>query len=113
MTCSRIRAARVDDADALAQIAVGSTRQDGYDDEAISRFMPGLKVNLALIAAGLVLVAEDEHGAPLGYVTLRSTGMAAWFCSKAFSSIQFIRAAMSAGDCLRPQSSIREGWPET
>src|SRR5882757_6523548 len=29
----------------------------------------------ALIAAGLVFVAEDEQGAPLGYVALRPTGM--------------------------------------
>jgi predicted N-acetyltransferase YhbS len=48
---------------------------DGYDDAAISRFMPGLKINLALIAAGLVFVAEDERGVPLGYVALRPTGM--------------------------------------
>jgi predicted N-acetyltransferase YhbS len=75
MTCSRVRTARVDDAAELTQIAVRATRHDGYDDDAISRFMPGLKVNLALIAAGLVLVAEDEQGVPLGYVALRPTGM--------------------------------------
>jgi predicted N-acetyltransferase YhbS len=75
MTCSRVRAARVDDADRLAQIAVRATKHDGYDDDAIARFMPGLKVNLALIAAGLVFVAEDEQGVPLGYVALRPTGM--------------------------------------
>jgi predicted N-acetyltransferase YhbS len=75
MTCSRVRAARVDDAAVLAQIAVRATKHDGYDDEAIARFMPGLKVNLALIAAGLVFVAEDEQGIPLGYVALRPTGM--------------------------------------
>jgi predicted N-acetyltransferase YhbS len=75
MTCSRVRAARVDDAAGLAQIAVRATKHDGYDDDAIARFMPGLKVNLALIAAGLVFVAEDEQGVPLGYVALRPTGM--------------------------------------
>ena len=75
MTCSRVRAARVDDAAELAQIAVRATKHDGYDDDAIARFMPGLKVNLALIAAGLVFVAEDEQGFPLGYVALRPTGM--------------------------------------
>jgi predicted N-acetyltransferase YhbS len=75
MTCSRVRAARVDDAAGLAEIAVRATQHDGYDDDAIARFMPGLKVNLALIAAGLVFVAEDEHGVPLGYVALRPTGM--------------------------------------
>ena len=75
MTCSRVRAARVDDAAVLAQIAVRATKHDGYDDDAIARFMPGLKVNLALIAAGLVFVAEDEQGVPLGYVALRPTGM--------------------------------------
>jgi predicted N-acetyltransferase YhbS len=75
MTCSRVRAARVDDAAVLAQIAVRATKHDGYDDDAIARFMPGLKVNLALIAAGLVFVAEDEQGIPLGYVALRPTGM--------------------------------------
>ena len=75
MTCSRVRAARVDDDAGLAQIAVRATKHDGYDDDAIARFMPGLKVNLALIAAGLVFVAEDEQGVPLGYVALRPTGM--------------------------------------
>jgi predicted N-acetyltransferase YhbS len=75
MACSRIRTARVDDAAGLTQIAVRATKHDGYDDAAIARFMPGLKVNLALIAAGLVFVAEDEQGVPLGYVALRPTGM--------------------------------------
>ena len=75
MASSRIRAARVDDAAGLTQIAVRAIKHDGYDDVAISRFMPGLKVNLALIAAGLVFVAEDEQGVPLGYVVLRPTGM--------------------------------------
>jgi predicted N-acetyltransferase YhbS len=75
MGCSRIRTARVDDAAGLTQIAVRATKHDGYDDAAIARFMPGLKVNLALVAAGLVFVAEDERGVPLGYVALRPTGM--------------------------------------
>jgi GNAT superfamily N-acetyltransferase len=75
MTCSQVGTARVDDAAELTQIAVRATRHDGYDDDAISRFMPALKVNLALIAAGLVLVAEDERGVPLGYVAFRPTGM--------------------------------------
>src|ERR1700722_2553730 len=75
MACSRIRAARVDDAAGLTQIAVRAIKHDGYDDDVLSRFMPGLKVNLALIAAGLVFVAEDEQGVPLGYVALRPTGM--------------------------------------
>jgi predicted N-acetyltransferase YhbS len=75
MICSRVRPARVDDAAALTQIAMNATKQDGYDDDAISRFTPGLQVNLALIAAGLVLVAEDEQGVPRGYVAIRPTGM--------------------------------------
>ena len=37
--------------------------------------MPALTVNLALIAAGLVFVAEDEQGIPRGHVALRPTGM--------------------------------------
>nr|WP_249792771.1 GNAT family N-acetyltransferase [Bradyrhizobium sp. BRP22] len=37
--------------------------------------MPALKINLTLIAAGLVFVAEDEQGVPRGYVSLRPTGM--------------------------------------
>ena len=77
MVCSRIRPARVDDAAALTEIAVRATKHDGYDDGAVSRFMPGLKINLALIAAGLVHVAEDEHGVPGGYVSFRPTGMGA------------------------------------
>jgi predicted N-acetyltransferase YhbS len=75
MTCSQVRAARVDDAALLTQIAVRATRHDGYDDDAISRFMPGLNVNLALIAAGLVFVAEDKQAVPLGYAALKPTGM--------------------------------------
>ena len=70
-----IRPARVDDAAGLTEIAVRATKHDGYDDGAISRFMPGLKINLALIAAGLVLVAEDELAVPRGYVALRPTGI--------------------------------------
>jgi len=65
----------VDDAAGLTEIAVRATKHDGYDDGAVSRFMPGLKINLALIAAGLVHVAEDEQGVPRGYVSLRPTGM--------------------------------------
>ena len=75
MICGRIRPARVDDAAGLTEIAVRATKHDGYDDGAISRFMPGLKINLALIAAGLVYVAEDEQGVPRGYVSFRPTGM--------------------------------------
>ena len=52
MACSQVRPARVNDAGRLTQIAVRATRHDGYDDADIARFMPGLKVNLALIAAG-------------------------------------------------------------
>jgi predicted N-acetyltransferase YhbS len=76
MTWCQIRAARVNDAGRLTQIAVRATKHDGgYDDAAIARFMPGLKINLALIAAGLVFVAEDELGVPCGHVALRPTGM--------------------------------------
>jgi predicted N-acetyltransferase YhbS len=75
MTCSRVRPARVDDAAGLTQIAVRATRHDGYDDGAISRFMPALTINLALIAAGLVFVAEDQQDVPRGYVAIRPTGM--------------------------------------
>lgn len=75
MMCIGIRPARVDDAAGLTQIAVRATKHDGYDDGAISRFMPGLKINLALVAAGLVFVAEDKLGVPRGYVALRPTGM--------------------------------------
>src|ERR1700732_5411905 len=75
MICSRVRPARIDDAAALMQIAVQATKHDGYGDDAIARFMPGLKINLALIAAGLVFVAEDELGIPCGHVALRPTGM--------------------------------------
>ena len=75
MACSQVRPARVNDAGRLTQIAVRATRHDGYDDADIARFMPGLKVNLALIAAGLVFVAEDELGIPCAYVALRPTGM--------------------------------------
>jgi hypothetical protein len=77
MTGSRIRPACVGDLAALTQIAVRATRHDGYDDSAISRFMPGLRINPALIAAGLVSVTEDEEGVPRGYVALRPTGMGA------------------------------------
>jgi GNAT superfamily N-acetyltransferase len=76
MTWCQVRAARVNDAGRLTQIAVRATKHEGgYDDAAIARFMPGLKINLALIAAGLVFVAEDEAGIPCGHVALRPTGM--------------------------------------
>jgi GNAT superfamily N-acetyltransferase len=75
MVCRRIRPAGVDDAGGLTEIAVRATKHDGYDDGAISRFMPGLKINLALIAAGLVHVAEDQQGVPGGYVSVRPTGL--------------------------------------
>ena len=76
MTWCRIRAARVNDAGRLTQIAARATKHEGgYDDAAIARFMPGLKINLALIAAGLVFVAEDEAGIPCGHAALRPTGM--------------------------------------
>ena len=75
MVCSRIRPARVDNAAGLTEIAVRTTKHDGYDDGAVSRFTPGLKINLALIAAGLVHVAEDEQGVLGGYVSFRPTGM--------------------------------------
>ncbi len=75
MACSQIRPARVDEAEELTQLAVRATMRSGYDDAAIARFMPGLKVNLALIAAGLVFVAEDEQGSLRGYVALRPTAM--------------------------------------
>jgi predicted N-acetyltransferase YhbS len=75
MTEHRVRAARVDEAAELTQIAVRATKNDGYDDDAIVRFMPALKVNLALIAAGLVFVAESETGAAQGYVAARPTGI--------------------------------------
>jgi predicted N-acetyltransferase YhbS len=71
----RVRPAHVDEAAELTQIAVRATKNDGFDDEAIVRFTPGLKVNLALIAAGLVIVAESETGVPSGYVSLRPTGI--------------------------------------
>lgn len=75
MTETSIRPARIDDAAELTQIAVRATGHDGYDDAAIARFMPALKVNLALIAAGLVVVAEREDGIPCGYVSVRPTGI--------------------------------------
>lgn len=71
----RVRPARVDEAAELTQIAVRATRNDGFDEDAIVRFMPGLKVNLALIAAGLVCVADSEPGVPCGYVSVRPTGI--------------------------------------
>lgn len=55
--------------------------------------MPGLKVNLAPIAAGLVLVAEDERGVPLGYVALRPTGMGGLILLEGF----FVDPACSRG----------------
>jgi hypothetical protein len=61
MVYPRIRPARVDDAVRLNEIAVRATKHDGYDDDTVSRFTPGLDVNLALIAAGLVHVAEEAR----------------------------------------------------
>jgi len=75
MICSRIRVARPDEASRLTEIAVLATKHDGYNDDAISRFMPGLTVKLALIADGLVFVAEDDLRIPRGYVAIRPTEM--------------------------------------
>jgi GNAT superfamily N-acetyltransferase len=75
MTKNRVRPARVDDATELTQIAVRATKNDGYDDDAVARFMPALKINLALIAAGLVFVADGEDGVAHGYVAIRPTGI--------------------------------------
>ena len=75
MTCHRVRAARAEEADALTQIAVRATIHDGYDEGVVARFMPALRVNLPLIAAGLVFVGENERGDLLGYAALRPTGM--------------------------------------
>lgn len=75
MTVKQVRPAIVDDAAALTQLAARAVKNDGFGDDAVARFMPGLKVNLALIAAGLVLVAEGDQGAVQGYVSLRPTGI--------------------------------------
>jgi len=75
MTKNQVRPARVDDAAELTQIAVRATKNDGYDDIAIARFMPALKINLALIAAGLVFVADGEDGVLRGHVAIRPTGI--------------------------------------
>jgi hypothetical protein len=108
MICSRVRPARVGDVAGLTQIAVRATKHNGYDDGAISRFMPGLKINLALIAAGLVFVAEDEQGVPHGYVALRPTGMGGLVLLEGISSIRLVREAVLARDFSRPQLSIQE-----
>jgi hypothetical protein len=101
----------VDDAAGLTEIAVRATKHDGYDDGAVSRFMPGLKINLALIAAGLVHVAEGEQGVLGGYVSFRPREWGP-ILSKAFSSIQPIRGAVLAHAFSLLQSSIREKWRE-
>ena len=75
MTNNRVRPACVDEAAELAEIAVRATKHDGYDDEAIAHFMPALKINLPLVGAGLVFVAEDEAGTRQGYVAARPTGI--------------------------------------
>jgi predicted N-acetyltransferase YhbS len=68
---NRVRQARVDVAPTLTQIAVRATKND---ESSISRFMPVLKIDLALIAAGLVFVAEDDQSLPHGYVAVRPMG---------------------------------------
>lgn len=75
MTVNPIRPAHVDDAAGLTQIAARAVKNDGFDDDAVARFMPGLRVNLALIAAGLVFVAEGDDGVLQGWVSLRPTGI--------------------------------------
>jgi predicted N-acetyltransferase YhbS len=75
MTNNRVRPARVDEAAELTEIAVRATRHDGYDNDTVLRWMPGPKVTLALIAAGLVFVAEGEAGIRQGHVAVRPTGI--------------------------------------
>ncbi|WP_050631594.1 GNAT family N-acetyltransferase [Bradyrhizobium viridifuturi] len=75
MTVNQIRPAHVDDAAELTQIAARAVKNDGFDDNAVARFMPGLRVNLALIAAGLVFVAEGDDGVLQGWVSVRPTGI--------------------------------------
>ncbi|WP_076866990.1 GNAT family N-acetyltransferase [Bradyrhizobium mercantei] len=74
MTMNQVRPARVDDAAELTQIAARAVKNDGFDDDAVARFMPGLRGNLALIAAGLVFVAEGDDGVLQGWVSMRPTG---------------------------------------
>ncbi|WP_461348994.1 GNAT family N-acetyltransferase [Bradyrhizobium sp. USDA 4451] len=59
----------------MTQIAVRAVKNDGFDDNAVARFMPGLRVNLALVAAGLVFVAEGDDSVLQGWVSLRPTGI--------------------------------------
>ena len=72
---NRVRPARVDEAAELTEIAVRATKNDGYNDDVIARFMPALKINLPLVAAGLVFVAEGESGTRQGWVAARPTGI--------------------------------------
>jgi predicted N-acetyltransferase YhbS len=71
-TC--IRAAHLEDAEPLGRLAVRAVENEGFDAEAIAQFMPALEVNLALLAAGFVFVAEDDRGGLVGDIGLRPTG---------------------------------------
>ena len=67
----RIRPALADEAEALNEIAVRATRNDGYGPEAISRMQPALEFSLALLASGLVFAAELEEGRLVGAIGIR------------------------------------------
>jgi predicted N-acetyltransferase YhbS len=79
MTCSQIRPARAEEATGLAQLAVRATEHDGYDPVVMARLAPVLQINLALIAAGLVFVAEDVNGTVIGVVAFRPLGPSGLF----------------------------------
>ena len=71
VTCGQIRPARAEEATGLARLAVRATEHDGHDPVLMARLAPVLQIDLTLIAAGLVFVAEDVSGAVIGVVALR------------------------------------------
>jgi len=62
----KIRAAKVEEAEALSALCTRSKAHWGYDAEFMRRSVPSLTVKPELIASGRVIVAEEGGGRLLG-----------------------------------------------
>jgi GNAT superfamily N-acetyltransferase len=67
----RIRPARLDETDALTQLALASKRHWGYDDEFMARCTPEMTVHETEVAEGRVFVAAEGDDVPIGFYSLK------------------------------------------
>jgi GNAT superfamily N-acetyltransferase len=99
MPCSRIRRARAEESAELTGLAIRATKHAGYDADAIARLVPVLRINLDLIAAGLVSVAEDVKGTVIGLAAVRPLGLVGLFLLESIF-VDPIVARQGIGRCL-------------